>query len=98
GALESEIRKLRQEALDETQAEGERVRVETGELLAKVRRQNEQEVAALSSHARQELRAYAAELATGLAAERIRARMNAPMQDALVANFVAGLEKEGSRN
>lgn len=97
-ALESEIEKLRRDAHAEIQAEGERVRVETGELLAKIRRQNEQEIAALSSHARQNLRVYAAQLATDLAAERIRARMTPAAQDGLVANFVAGLEKEGSRN
>lgn len=97
-ALESEIQKLRQEAHAETAAEGDRVRAETAELLAKVKRQGEREVAALASHARQELKAYAAELATQLAAERIRARMTGAVADELVADFVSGLEKQGSQN
>jgi len=98
GALESELENLRREAHVYMQAEGERLRAETADHLAKIQRHAEQEVIALTNHARQELKAFGAQLAVDLAAERIRGQMTGEAQDSLVGRFVHDLEKQGSQN
>jgi F0F1-type ATP synthase membrane subunit b/b' len=45
--------------------------------------------------ARAELKRYSAELAIGLAERKIRARMNAATQDALIGSFAENLDRSG---
>ena len=74
--LQSEIEKLRETAHAEMTAESERVRRETEHHLQRIREQSVQEVELMTRAAKDELRKYAAELAIGLAEQRIRSRMN----------------------
>jgi len=90
--LTAEIEHLRKTAREESAAEGERVRLETERNLKKIQAQAEQEIASASKAARQDLRAYSAELAIRLAEQRIRARMTAEIEDQLVASTIAELQ------
>jgi F-type H+-transporting ATPase subunit b len=90
--LEAEIAALRAEAQKEEQAESSRFAQQTAAEIAKVQAHAEQEIAAAGKAARLELKRHAAELAVGLAAEKIRARMTPETQDALVRGFVRHLQ------
>jgi F0F1-type ATP synthase membrane subunit b/b' len=83
---------LRKTAHEESGAEGERVRLETERNLKKIQAQAEQEMASAVKAARQELRAYSAELAIRLAEQSIRGRITAEIEDQLVASTIAELE------
>jgi F-type H+-transporting ATPase subunit b len=90
--LTAEIEHLRKTAREESGAEGERVRLETERNLKKIQAQAEQEMASAVKAARQELRAYSAELAIRLAEQSIRGRITAEIEDQLVASTIAELE------
>jgi F-type H+-transporting ATPase subunit b len=89
--LQREIAKLREDAHADMAAEGDRIRKETEHHLERIREQSVQEVELMTRGAKAELRKYAAELAIGLAEERIRARMNPATQDKLVSGFLQDL-------
>jgi F-type H+-transporting ATPase subunit b len=89
--LQSEIQKLRETAHAEMTAEGERLRRETEQHVQRIREQSVQEMALMTRAAKEELRKYAAELAIGLAEERIRFRMNPETQEQLVDGFLHDL-------
>lgn len=91
--LQREIESLRETAHAEMSAEGERIRQETAHHLDRIREQSSQEIALMTRGAKDELRKYAAELAVGLAQERIRSRMNPALQDKLVNGFLADLDR-----
>jgi F-type H+-transporting ATPase subunit b len=91
--LEVEIASLRAESQREAAAETERLAVQTAAELAKIQARAEQEIAAAGRAARLELKRYAAALAVDLAAQKIRGRMTAEAQDALVGGFVQTLEQ-----
>ena len=95
--LSHEIERLRRQAHDESAAEGERVRSETGRELQKIQAQAEQEITAVAKAARQQLRAYSAELAVGLARQKIRGRMTPEVDAALVASVAGQLEQQAGR-
>jgi F0F1-type ATP synthase membrane subunit b/b' len=86
--LQKEIQKLRENAHAEMIAESERIRHETEHHVQRIREQSAQEVALMTRAAKAELQKYAAELAIGLAEERIRFRMNPEIQDRLVNGFL----------
>jgi len=90
--LESEIAALRAESKKEAEVEKERMRQQTLLEIAKVRIHAEQEIAASGKTARAELKQYAAELAIGLAEQKLRARMTPGTQEALVRGFVRDLD------
>jgi len=90
--LETEIESLRQHASGEMAAESERIRRETEENLRKMREQAEQEIASAAKAARHEVRAHAAELAVGLAAGKIRARLTQQTDEALVLSILEDFE------
>ena len=90
--LETEIAGLRAESQKETEHEVERMRQRTAAEMAKIQANAEQEIVAAGKTARAELKRYAAELAIGLAERKIRTRMNAETQDALVGGFVHELD------
>jgi len=94
--LEREIESLRQSAHAETAAEGARLRAETEHHLQRIREQSAQEIALMTRGAKDELRKYAAQLAVGLAAERISSRMNPALQEDLVNGFMGDLERRAA--
>lgn len=95
--LDAEIAALREEALAEQQAEGERFRQRAAEEMAKIQAHAEAEIDAAGKQARLELRRYTAQLAVGLAERKIRAGMTPATQNALVDSFVQGIERPTSR-
>jgi F-type H+-transporting ATPase subunit b len=90
--LEAEIAALRAESGKEEEAETGRLGRHTADEIAKTRANAEQEIAAAGKAARLELKRYCAELAMGLAEQKIRARMTPETQDALVRGFVRDLK------
>lgn len=91
--MQREIEDLRTTAHAEMTAEGERIRRETEHHLQRIREQSVQEIALMTRGAKDELRKYAAELAIGLAEQRIRARMNPSVQEKLANGFLDDLNR-----
>ena len=91
--LQSEIDAMRHNAQQEAEAEAERARREATAELAKIQAHLTEEIAAASKAARLELRRYSAELALGLAEQKIAARVSPDTQDRLVKTFVATMEQ-----
>lgn len=96
--LSTEVEALRQTSRQEIGREGDRVKAETAALSAKLQKQAEAEIAAAVKNASQELKAYSAELAIGLAKQQIRDRMTPDAQNALTDAFVKDLGRKGSLN
>ncbi len=96
--LQNEIQKLREDAHAEMLAESERVRRETEHHVQRIREQSMQEIDLMTRAAKDELRKYAAELAIGLAEERIRFRMNPETQDRLANGFLHDLHDRRTAN
>ncbi|HEY2019342.1 MAG TPA: hypothetical protein VGH38_37800 [Bryobacteraceae bacterium] len=90
--LEAEIAALRSEAHEEGRAEAQRLAQHTASEMAKIQLHAEQEISAAGKTARIELKRYAADLAVGLAEQKIRARMTPTVQDSLVRGFVRDLK------
>lgn len=61
--------------------------------IARIKEHAEQEIAAAGKAARLELKRYSAELAIGLAEEKVRRRITPETQDALVRGFVRELDQ-----
>ena len=95
-ALGADIERFRKESGEEMRQEGERISRETAAQIKKVEEQAAGEIEAAGKSARRELKEYAAELALGLAEERVRARMNDAAESVLVDNFVHNLEHQAS--
>jgi len=91
-ALESDIAALRAESQRELAVGEERMTRQSAEYIAKIQAQAEQEIASAGKYARADLKRYAAELAVQVAEQKIRARMTAPAQDAMVESFVRDLK------
>jgi F0F1-type ATP synthase membrane subunit b/b' len=90
--LGTQVESLRKKALEESGAEGERLRQETERELKRIQAQAEQKISAAEKTARHEVRAYSVDLAVGLAAGKIRARMTPEADGVLVASMVHELE------
>jgi F0F1-type ATP synthase membrane subunit b/b' len=90
--LEAEIAALRADSQRESQAETQRLASHTAAEIAKIHAQAEQEIGAAGKAARADLKRYAAELAVGLAEQKIRARMTPATEDGLVRGFVRNLK------
>jgi F-type H+-transporting ATPase subunit b len=97
-ALGSEIEKFRAQARQEMEREGERIRNETAAQIRRLEQQAAMEIEAAGKAARRELHAVAAKLALELAEQRIRTRLDAGSEAALVNNFLSDLAREGSKN
>jgi F0F1-type ATP synthase membrane subunit b/b' len=85
------------------QQEGERIGRETAAELKKIEERAAVEIESAGKAARRQLKEYAAELALGMAEERLRARMDSAAESALVDNFARDLEQQktlgtGSKN
>ena len=89
--LQQEIQRLRETAHAEMTGESERIRRETEHHVQRIREQSTQEIALMTRAAKDELQKYAAELAIGLAEERIRFRMTSETQDLLANGFLRDL-------
>jgi len=89
--LQSEIEKLRVSARTDMAAESERIRRETEHHVQRIREQTAQEIELMTRSATAELRKYSAELAMGLAEQRIRSRMNPAAQQSLAEGFLHDL-------
>ena len=93
--LDREIAALRADSQKELENELARMREKIIADRERIRIHSEQEIAAAGKTARAELKRYSAELAIGLAERKIRARMNATTQDALIGSFVENLDRSG---
>lgn len=91
-ALEADIAALRVESQRELAVGEERMTRQSTEYIAKIQAQAEQEIASAAKYARADLKRYAAQLAVGLAEQKIRARMTDSTQDAMVESFVRELK------
>ena len=92
-SLEAEIEALRRDARQEAEAEAERIQREAAGEMAKIQMRLAEEIAAAGKGARLELRRHAAEVALGLAEQKILARMSPEIQDRLVKSFVTHLDR-----
>jgi len=88
-SLQTEIEALRRGAQQEAEEDAQRVRREGAAEMAKIQLHVTEEVAAAVKSATLELRRYSAELALGLAEQKIAARLTPETQDRLVGMFVA---------
>ncbi|HUK17157.1 MAG TPA: ATP synthase F0 subunit B [Bryobacteraceae bacterium] len=94
--LADEIAALRDEALREEESEHARYARHIAAEIAKIQAHAEQEIAAAGKAARMELKRYAAQIALGLAEQKIRSRMTPEIEDRLVRGFVSNLESPPS--
>ena len=90
--LGEDIAALRGQSETETQAETERMAQQTAAEIAKIQAHAEREIASAGKAARMALKRYSAELAMGLAEQKVRARMTPDTEDALVQGFVRNLK------
>lgn len=96
--LGADIEAFRQQAKAEMEHEGERIRNETAAQIRKINDQAQIEIESAGKIARREVRQFAASLALDLAAQRIRTRLDAGSEAALLDNFIADLKREESKN
>jgi F-type H+-transporting ATPase subunit b len=92
--LDTEVAALRAQGRQESEGEAARVARETEEQLRKVRLHAEQDIASAGKAARQELRAYAANVAIDLAQQKVRHAMSPEQDRDLVSSFLVNLEKK----
>lgn len=92
-----DVEALREQARREARAESQRAKCETERELKKVQAQAGQEIASAAKVARQELRTYAAELAVGLAAQKIQQRLTPDAEAAIVSVVMKDLEQHNTR-
>jgi F-type H+-transporting ATPase subunit b len=90
--LEAEIASLRAHSETEAEAETQRLAQHTAAEIARIQARAELEIVSAGKAARLELKRHAAELAIGLAEQKIRARLTPETQDALVRGFVHDLK------
>jgi len=94
--LQAEIEVLRRNAQEEAEADAQRVRRESAAEMAKVQSHLADEIASAAKSATLELRRYSADLALGLAEQKIAARLSPEMQNRLVGTFVATMAHAAS--
>jgi F-type H+-transporting ATPase subunit b len=92
--LGTAVDELKAEARKESEAERSRILEETGRELGKIRAQAEQEIASAAKTARQDLRAYSAELAVRLAGEKIRRDLTPQADDEFIRSMVSDLGRQ----
>jgi F-type H+-transporting ATPase subunit b len=93
-SLGADIEKFRTESAQEMAHEGERIRQETAAQIQRIGDHAAMEIESAGKVARRELRAYSSELALKLAEERLRAKLDAPTDAALVDGLVADLGRQ----
>ena len=95
-SLETEIAAFKAESQAEAQSDTKRMRLQTAGEIARIKEHAEQEIAAAGKAARLELKRYSAELAIGLAEQKVRGRITPDTQDALVRGFVRELDRSSA--
>jgi F0F1-type ATP synthase membrane subunit b/b' len=90
--LGEDIAALRGHSEAEAQAETERMAKQTAAEIGKIQAHAEREIASAGKAARMALKRYSAELAMGLAEQKVRARMTPDTEDSLVQGFVRNLK------
>lgn len=90
--LDKEIAALRTESEIEFKRSAELIAKQIEQDVAKIQEHAAQEIATAGRAAHAELKRYSAELAVGLAEQKIRARMTPAAQQGLVENFVSDLK------
>ena len=96
-SLGADIENFRTQSTAEMQQEGERISRETAAQIKKIEQQAAVELESVGKTARRQLKEYAAELAMGLAEERLRGRMDNATESGLVDDFVRDLEHQASQ-
>lgn len=91
--LQAEIEALRSNAQEEAEADAQRVRREAAAEMAKIQAHLAEEIASAAKSATLELRRYSAELALGLAEQKIAASLSPEVQDRLVGIFVTSMAR-----
>jgi len=94
--LQAEIEALHLAAKQEAEADAERIHRQAAAEMAKVQSHLAEEIAAAAKSAALDLRRYSAELALGLAREKIAARLGPDTDTRLVRDFVASLADASS--
>jgi F-type H+-transporting ATPase subunit b len=94
GNLSADVETMRQRSREEMAAEGERVRAETALQMAKIQARAEADIAAAAKHARDELKAYSAQMAIGAAAQQLRSRLDGSSQERLAEAFIDDLRQK----
>jgi F-type H+-transporting ATPase subunit b len=97
-ALGADIERFRTQSAAEMQQEGDRIGRETAAQIKKIEEHAAVEIESAGKTARRQLKEYAAELALGLAEERLRTRLDGATESKLVDDFVRDLERQGSQN
>jgi len=100
-SLGAEIERFRTQSGAEMQQEADRIAQETAAQLKKIEEHAMVEIESVGKTVRRQLKEYSAELALGLAEERLRAQMNTATESKLVDDFVTDLERkaaQGSKN
>lgn len=96
--LGAEIEAFRKQSIEEMDREGARIRQDTAAQIQKINDQVQVEIESASKAARRELRLYASNLSLDLAAQRVRARLDANSEAALIDNFIGDLKGRESKN
>ena len=97
-SLGTEIESFRLQSKAEMQQEGQRILKETAVAVGKIEQQAAFEIETAGKLAQRELKEFTAGLALDLAEQRIRARMDASSEAALIEGFVRDLGQQGSKN
>ena len=93
-SLGADIEKFRTQSAAEMQQEGDRISRETAAQVKKIEQQAAVEIESVGKTARRQLKEYAAELALGLAEERLRSRIDGAAESTLVDDFMRDLERQ----
>ncbi len=90
--LDAEIAHLKAALRDEQEKQAERLRQAAASDLARIQTQGEQQIDSMSKAARQDLKAYSAQLAVELAEQKIRTRLTPEIEERMADKFVAELK------
>ena len=91
--IAADIDELRERGAREAAAESERISRETQQSMAKITARSALDIAAAAKSTRQELKAYAADLAIQLAEKKIRTELTVEADAGLMQNFVDNLRR-----
>ncbi len=95
--LDEQIAELRSQAKSELSHEESRLREQTEQMIARVETNARQEIASATKQARNDLRAYAADLALEIAREKVRERMTPEISGRLVDRLITDLGRLSQR-
>jgi F-type H+-transporting ATPase subunit b len=95
-SLDKEVASMRAAAKEERDREAERIRRDAQTEIARIHFQAEHEVESAGKLARLDVQRAAAQLAIELAETKVRSRMSADIQTALLQGFLADLPRNGA--